>query len=471
MEAGQNRNIFLGKYFGTDGFRGEAGVGLTAGHAFRIGGFLGLPQNGKRVRVLIGKDTRRSCYQLEYALAAGVAASGGDACLLHVVPTPGVSWLCGAGKYDYGVMISASHNPYYDNGIKIFNSHGEKAEDELLTRIEAWIDSDERAPIAVREHTGCVYDCAEIRERYARHLLSVTTESRDAEPLVGLRVGLDCANGAAWRMAPFLFRQAGATVYTIGDAPDGININAGVGSTHIEALCRMVWEHGLDCGFAFDGDADRCIAVDGDGNMIDGDKIMYIFARSLQKEGKLYGNTVVMTGMSNLGLTSALDALGIASVRTAVGDRYIYECMEANGYVLGGEQSGHILLRDREVTGDGILTALLLAVEMVNSGYAFRDALREMTAPVEIYPQLTQNVRVEHKNAVLQNPAVLEEAALVRKLLGDSGRLLLRGSGTEPLVRVMVEAREEETCRDFCKRLAAVIARADVTERRENTHA
>ena len=236
-------------------------------------------------------------------------------------------------------MISASHNQYYDNGIKIVNRKGEKAEDALLARIEAWMDSDTVEPAAVREKTGCVYDCAEIRERYARHLLSLATDSLAGQPFTGLRVGLDCANGAAWRMAPFLFRQAGATVYTIGDAPDGLNINAGVGSTHIDALCRIVWEHGLDCGFAFDGDADRCIAVDGDGNEVDGDKILYLFARKLQKEGKLRGNTVVITAMSNLGLSRALEQAGIDCVRTAVGDRFIYECMAANDYVLGGERT------------------------------------------------------------------------------------------------------------------------------------
>lgn len=460
MQSQTEENEFRGKYFGTDGFRGEAGVNLTAEHAFRIGRFLGLPQDGRRVRVLIGKDTRRSCYQLEYALAAGVAASGGDACLLHVVPTPGVSWLCSAGKYDYGVMISASHNPYYDNGIKIVNRKGEKAEDALLARIEAWMDSDTVEPAAVREKTGCVYDCAEIRERYARHLLSLATDSLAGQPFTGLRVGLDCANGAAWRMAPFLFRQAGATVYTIGDAPDGLNINAGVGSTHIDALCRIVWEHGLDCGFAFDGDADRCIAVDGDGNEVDGDKILYLFARKLQKEGKLRGNTVVITAMSNLGLSRALEQAGIDCVRTAVGDRFIYECMAANDYVLGGEQSGHILLRDREVTGDGILTALLLAGEMIGSGFAFRDALREMTAQVVSYPQLTESVRVHDKNAALADAAVQAEAERVRVRLGKNGRLVLRKSGTEPVVRVMVEAQDEAICRACCDGLIALLKAA-----------
>lgn len=457
MQSQTDKRESFGKYFGTDGFRGEAGVDLTAEHAFRIGRFLGLPREGRRARILIGKDTRRSCYQLEYALAAGIAASGGDACLLHVVPTPGVSWLCGMGTYDYGVMISASHNPYYDNGIKIVNRKGEKAEDALLLRLEAWMDDDAMNPAAVREKTGCVYDCASLREHYARHLLSLVTASPAQKPFVGLRVGLDCANGAAWRMAPFLFRQTGAAVYVMGDAPDGININAGVGSTHTDALRDMVRKQGLDCGFAFDGDADRCIAVDGDGNEVDGDKILYLFAQKLKKEGKLRGNTVVMTAMSNLGLSRALEKEGIACVRTAVGDRFIYECMLANDYSLGGEQSGHILLRDWEVTGDGILTALFLAGEIVRSGFAFRDALQILTAPVLSYPQRTESVRVQDKDAALADAAVQMEAERVRARLGQDGRLVLRKSGTEPVVRVMVEAQDETVCRECCDALIALL--------------
>ena len=434
----------MGKYFGTDGFRGEANVTLTAKHAFKIGRFLGWyycsrRNDGNRALIVIGKDTRRSSYMLEYALAAGVTSSGADAYLLHVTTTPSVAFVTKHDGFDCGIMISASHNPFYDNGIKLLNDQGEKMDDETIARVEEFLDGKSGIPpYAVREDIGKTIDFVEGRNRYVGYLISLGRFS-----FRGKHVALDCANGSAWSIAPSVFRALGAKVSVINAEPDGTNINRGAGSTHIEGLQRFVVENHCDVGFAYDGDADRCLCVDEHGAVVDGDKIMYIYARYLQERGKLVNNTVVATVMSNLGLFKALDQLGIGYAKTAVGDKNVYEYMAAHHNNIGGEQSGHIIFSKYASTGDGVLTSLKMMEVMM----AREKTLSELAAPVTIYPQVLENVRVTDKGMVMSAPLVKQAVEHAEALLQDSGRMLVRESGTEPLIRVMAEAADEETCR------------------------
>ena len=434
----------MGKYFGTDGFRGEANVTLTAKHAFKIGRFLGWyycsrRNDGNRARIVIGKDTRRSSYMLEYALAAGITSSGADAYLLHVTTTPSVAFVTKHDGFDCGIMISASHNPFYDNGIKLLNDQGEKMDDETIARVEEFLDGKSGIPpYAVREDIGKTIDFVEGRNRYVGYLISLGRFS-----FRGKHVALDCANGSAWSIAPSVFRALGAKVSVINAEPDGTNINRGAGSTHIEGLQRFVVENHCDVGFAYDGDADRCLCVDEHGVVVDGDKIMYIYARYLQERGKLVNNTVVATVMSNLGLFKALDQLGIGYAKTAVGDKNVYEYMAAHHNNIGGEQSGHIIFSKYASTGDGVLTSLKIMEVMM----AREKTLSELAAPVTIYPQVLENVRVTDKGMVMTAPLVKQAVEHAEALLQDSGRMLVRESGTEPLIRVMAEAADEETCR------------------------
>lgn len=434
----------MGKYFGTDGFRGEANVTLTAKHAFKIGRFLGWyycsrRNDGNRARIVIGKDTRRSSYMLEYALAAGITSSGADAYLLHVTTTPSVAFVTKHDGFDCGIMISASHNPFYDNGIKLLNDQGEKMDDETIARVEEFLDGKSGIPpYAVREDIGKTIDFVEGRNRYVGYLISLGRFS-----FRGKHVALDCANGSAWSIAPSVFRALGAKVSVINAEPDGTNINRGAGSTHIEGLQRFVVENHCDVGFAYDGDADRCLCVDEHGAVVDGDKIMYIYARYLQERGKLVNNTVVATVMSNLGLFKALDQLGIGYAKTAVGDKNVYEYMAAHHNNIGGEQSGHIIFSKYASTGDGVLTSLKMMEVMM----AREKTLSELAAPVTIYPQVLENVRVTDKGMVMTAPLVKQAVEHAEALLQDSGRMLVRESGTEPLIRVMAEAADGETCR------------------------
>ena len=434
----------MGKYFGTDGFRGEANVTLTAKHAFKIGRFLGWyycsrRNDGNRARIVIGKDTRRSSYMLEYALAAGITSSGADAYLLHVTTTPSVAFVTKHDGFDCGIMISASHNPFYDNGIKLLNDQGEKMDDETIARVEEFLDGKSGIPpYAVREDIGKTIDFVEGRNRYVGYLISLGRFS-----FRGKHVALDCANGSAWSIAPSVFRALGAKVSVINAEPDGTNINRDAGSTHIEGLQRFVVENRCDVGFAYDGDADRCLCVDEHGAVVDGDKIMYIYARYLQERGKLVNNTVVATVMSNLGLFKALDQLGIGYAKTAVGDKNVYEYMAAHHNNIGGEQSGHIIFSKYASTGDGVLTSLKMMEVMM----AREKTLSELAAPVTIYPQVLENVRVTDKGMVMTAPLVKQAVEHAEALLQDSGRMLVRESGTEPLIRVMAEAADEETCR------------------------
>ena len=434
----------MGKYFGTDGFRGEANVTLTAKHAFKIGRFLGWyycsrRNDGNRARIVIGKDTRRSSYMLEYALAAGITSSGADAYLLHVTTTPSVAFVTKHDGFDCGIMISASHNPFYDNGIKLLNDQGKKMDDETIARVEEFLDGKSGIPpYAVREDIGKTIDFVEGRNRYVGYLISLGRFS-----FRGKHVALDCANGSAWSIAPSVFRALGAKVSVINAEPDGTNINRGAGSTHIEGLQRFVVENHCDVGFAYDGDADRCLCVDEYGAVVDGDKIMYIYARYLQERGKLVNNTVVATVMSNLGLFKALDQLGIGYAKTAVGDKNVYEYMAAHHNNIGGEQSGHIIFSKYASTGDGVLTSLKMMEVMM----AREKTLSELAAPVTIYPQVLENVRVTDKGMVMTAPLVKQAVEHAEALLQDSGRMLVRESGTEPLIRVMAEAADEETCR------------------------
>lgn len=434
----------MGKYFGTDGFRGEANVTLTAKHAFKIGRFLGWyycsrRNDGNRARIVIGKDTRRSSYMLEYALAAGITSSGADAYLLHVTTTPSVAFVTKHDGFDCGIMISASHNPFYDNGIKLLNDQGEKMDDETIARVEEFLDGKSGIPpYAVREDIGKTIDFVEGRNRYVGYLISLGRFS-----FRGKHVALDCANGSAWSIAPSVFRAIGAKVSVINAEPDGTNINRGAGSTHIEGLQRFVVENHCDVGFAYDGDADRCLCVDEHGAVVDGDKIMYIYARYLQERGKLVNNTVVATVMSNLGLFKALDQLGIGYAKTAVGDKNVYEYMAAHHNNIGGEQSGHIIFSKYASTGDGVLTSLKMMEVMM----AREKTLSELAAPVTIYPQVLENVRVTDKGMVMTAPLVKQAVEHAEALLQDSGRMLVRESGTEPLIRVMAEAADGETCR------------------------
>ena len=433
----------MGKYFGTDGFRGEANVGLTSEHAYKIGKFIGWyygARKSRKARVVIGKDTRRSSYMFEYALVAGLTSTGGDSYMLHVTTTPSVAYVTRVDNFDCGVMISASHNPFYDNGIKLINSRGEKMEDETIGAIEAYLDGrfeelglEGDVPEAHREEVGEIVDYASGRNRYIGYLISLAAHSYK-----NMRVGLDCANGSAWNIARTVFEALGAKTFVINAEPDGVNINRNAGSTHIEGLRRFVIENHLDVGFAYDGDADRCLAVDENGDVVDGDKIIYIFGKQLKKEGRLTGNKVVTTIMSNFGLYKALDEAGIGYEKTGVGDRYVYENMAQNGYCVGGEQSGHIILSKYATTGDGILTSIELMEAMLDNKQKLSRLCAEMTA----YPQVLKNVRVSDKRAVLENLNVQTVVAKVSERLGDKGRVLLRESGTEPVIRVMAEAEE-----------------------------
>ncbi len=444
----------MGKYFGTDGFRGEANVDLNPIHAFRIGRYLGWhfgQIQGRPARVVIGKDTRRSSYMFENALAAGLVASGADAYLLHVTTTPCVSYITRQEHFDCGVMISASHNPYYDNGIKLINAQGEKMDDALQNAIEAYIDGEiEELPYARRDAVGRTVDYYSGRNRYIGYLTHIPSV-----PFENKKIGLDCANGSTWMIGSAVFTALGAGVKAIHNQPDGVNINYGCGSTHMEDLQLFVRENNLDCGFAFDGDGDRCLAVDELGNVVNGDKIMYICARYLKAQGRLPSNTVVTTVMSNMGLYKALDEQGIAYEKTAVGDRYVYENMKENDHIIGGEQSGHIIFRKYARSGDGIITALMLMQVMSET----QLPLSVLAAPVPTYPQVLTNVVVTDKDTALNHPAVQAEVAAVEAELGDNGRVLLRKSGTEPVLRVMAEAGTEELCRTSVDRIIAAMDR------------
>lgn len=453
------------KYFGTDGFRGEANSDLTSEQAYKVGRFLGwyfssplsgCRKPGYRPRIVIGKDTRRSSYMLEYSIVAGLTASGADAYMLHVTTTPSVSYVTKQDEFDCGVMISASHNPYYDNGIKLVNRYGEKIDDATASLIEAYIDGDmarlgidvKDLPLAKRERIGCIVDYVAGRNRYVGYLISVSSHSYRS-----LRVGLDCANGSSWMIAKSVFDALGAQTYVIGASPDGTNINDGYGSTHIEALQAFVRENHLDVGFAFDGDADRCIAVDEKGNVVNGDHILYILAKRLKARGNLDFNTVVATVMSNSGLLTALDEAGIRCAVTAVGDRFVYECMQQNGYRLGGEQSGHIILQKYATTGDGILTAIMVTEEMLDT----KSSLSKLAKPVKLYPQLCRNIKVTSKPAVTADEEVKKKLAEINTAIGGRGRILLRESGTEPVIRIMVECEDPADCEAYAGKLAAVI--------------
>ena len=440
----------MGKYFGTDGFRGEANVNLNVMHAYKVGRFLGNYYSKEhKARIVIGKDTRRSSYMFEDALSAGLTASGADVYLLHVTPTPSVSYVVRSEGFDCGIMISASHNPYYDNGIKIINGSGHKLEAEIEEKIEAYIDSQEDTlPFATKENIGCTTDYAVGRHRYIGYLMSLATRS-----FKDMKVGLDCANGSASTVAKGVFDALGAKTYTINNQPDGVNINKDCGSTHIEVLQSYVKEHGLDVGFAFDGDADRCLAVDDQGNIIDGDLILYVCGTYLKEKGELANNTIVTTVMSNLGLYKALDKKGISYEKTAVGDKYVYENMMKHDHIIGGEQSGHIIFSKYAATGDGVLTALMIMEVILEKKMRLSDLVKE----VVIYPQLLENVRVKDKNAAMEHPEVRKVARQVEELLGNNGRILLRESGTEPLVRVMVEAETDALCEQYVKKVVDVI--------------
>ncbi|MCR5663725.1 MAG: phosphoglucosamine mutase [Oscillospiraceae bacterium] len=430
----------MGKYFGTDGFRGEAGKTLTVEHAFRIGRYLGWYfGRDHKAKAVIGKDTRRSSYMFESALCAGLTSSGADAYLLHVTSTPSVSFITRADDFDCGIMISASHNPYYDNGIKLLNADGEKMEESLLEQIEAYLDSREELPYATGEAIGCTVDYAAGRNRYIGYLISLATRSYK-----GCKVGLDCANGSTWMMAKSVFDALGADTYVIGNRPDGLNINVDCGSTHIERLRRYVLENGLDVGFAFDGDADRCLAVDEKGQIVTGDHIMYVCAKYMKENGTFGSSHVVTTVMSNLGLYKALDTLGIGYEKTPVGDKYVAENMRKNGYLLGGEQSGHIIFSRYATTGDGLLTAIKLMEAMLES----KQSLSELTEGMKFYPQLLKNVVVTDKDETLACSEVQAAVKKAEEELGANGRVLLRKSGTEPLLRVMAEADTTELCEE-----------------------
>ena len=429
----------MSKYFGTDGFRGEANVDLTAEHAFKIGRFIGWYfGRGKGCNVVIGKDTRRSSYMYECALAAGLTSSGADAYLLHVTTTPSVSYIARVDDFDCGVMISASHNPYHDNGIKLINGDGEKMEQAVLDEIEKYLDGlAPEPPLAVGADIGRTVDYSAGRNRYIGYLISLSTHSYK-----GVKVGLDCANGSTWMIAKSVFDALGADTYVISARPDGLNINVDCGSTHLANLQKLVREEGLDVGFAFDGDADRCLAVDENGEVVSGDKIMYICARHMKDRGRLDTNTVVTTVMSNLGLYKALDAAGISYEKTAVGDKYVWENMRENGHLIGGEQSGHIIFSKYATTGDGLITALKVMQAMLDT----RQPLSKLCEPVTIYPQVLKNVVVDDKDGTLADSAVTAAVAAEEARLGDRGRVLLRKSGTEPLLRVMAEAETDDEC-------------------------
>ena len=448
----------MGGYFGTDGFRGEANGTLTSDHAYRIGRFVGWyygARLGKKARIVIGKDTRRSGYMLEYAIGAGLTSAGADAYMLHVTTTPCVAYAARVDGFDCGIMISASHNPYQDNGIKLINCRGEKMDDETIAAVEAYLDGvpcqglEGGVPLARGENVGRVVDYVCGRNRYVGYLISLAAHS-----FKGKRIGLDCANGSAWHIARAVFDALGAKTYVINAEPDGVNINRNAGSTHMDGLCRFVLENRLDAGFAYDGDADRCIAVDENGAVVSGDAILYILAKRIKREGALHGGKVVTTVMSNYGLYKALDDMGIGYEKTAVGDRFVYECMAEKGYVLGGEQSGHIILSKYATTGDGILTSIALMETMMES----RQTLSKLCAGLTACPQVLQNVRVMDKAAVMENAHVQSVLRRMEKRLDGRGRVLLRRSGTEPVVRVMAEAEEESEAQSCVDAIVRAIA-------------
>ncbi len=441
----------MGKYFGTDGFRGEANKNLTFEHAVKIGRFLGwyFGENmGKKAKVVIGKDTRRSSYMFEYALCTGLMASGADAYIMHVTTTPSVAYITRIDDFDCGIMISASHNPFYDNGIKLLNSKGEKMEEETLLKVEEYIDDKIEIPVAQREAIGRTVDYVAGRNRYIGYLISMSKYS-----FKGIKVGLDVANGAAWQIAKGVFDALGAKTYVMNDNPDGYNINTDCGSTHIEHLQKFVVDNGLDIGFAYDGDADRCLAVDEKGNVVTGDHIIYIYGCYMKERGKLLNNKVVATVMSNFGFFKALDKMGIEYDKTKVGDKYVYENMVKTGNRIGGEESGHIIFSKYATTGDGILTSLKLMEVML----AKEKPMSELAAPMVMYPQVLKNVRVQSKPDAKNDPDVQAEVKKVEEALGSNGRILLRESGTEPVIRVMVEADTDEECEKYVDQVIDVI--------------
>ena len=442
----------MGKYFGTDGFRGEANKGLTADHAYKIGRFLGwyYSQNGKKAKIVIGKDTRRSSYMFEYSLVGGIVASGADAYLMHVTTTPSVAYIARVDEFDCGIMISASHNPYYDNGIKLINGKGEKMDEATIAEVEKYLDGEIEIPFAERENIGCTVDYVSGRNRYVGYLISLGVYS-----FRGIKVALDCANGASWNIAKSVFDALGAKTLVINNQPDGLNINMNAGSTHIEGLQKFVVENGCDVGFAYDGDADRCLCVDEKGNVITGDHILYIYGRYMKDRDKLVGNKVVTTVMSNFGLYKAFDELGIGYEKTKVGDKYVYENMKENGYNIGGEQSGHIIFSKYASTGDGILTSLKMMQAMIGR----KKKMSELSDGFTMYPQVLENVRVFDKKAAQDDVEVRAAIKEVEETLGDSGRILVRESGTEPVVRVMVEAETTEVCQEMVNKVVEVMKR------------
>ena len=444
----------MGKYFGTDGYRGEANVNLTADSAFRVGKFLGWyygkdKKDGERCRIVIGKDTRRSSYMFEYAIAAGITATGADAYLLHVTTTPSVAYVARSEDFDCAVMISASHNPYYDNGLKVINGNGEKLGEDVIAEIEAYLEGETpEVPLATKDKIGRTVDFAAGRNRYIGYLISLATKSFKDK-----KVALDCSNGSASSIAKSVFDALGADTFVIHNEPNGTNINDNCGSTHIESLQKFVVEKGCDVGFAYDGDADRCLAVDAEGNLIDGDQIMYVCGCYMKEKGQLQDDTIVTTVMSNFGLYKALDAVGIKYEKTQVGDRFVYENMLQNGFSLGGEQSGHIIFMRHATTGDGILTSIKVMETML----AMKKSLKDLAAPFTVFPQLLKNVRVEDKEKAQKDPKVLAAVDKVTEELGSDGRILLRASGTEPLVRVMVEADTMEKCEKYVSQVIDVM--------------
>lgn len=443
----------MGKYFGTDGFRGEANVDLTVEHAYKVGRYLGYyygkQHDDGKAHVVIGKDTRLSSYMFEYSLVAGLTASGADVYLMHVTPTPSVSYIVRTGDFDCGIMISASHNPYYDNGIKVINGQGYKLEAAIENEIEQYIDGElGEIPFAKKDSIGKTTDYTMGRNRYIGYLLTIPTR-----PFKGMRIGLDCANGASYLVAKSVYDALGAKTYVINNEPNGTNINTDCGSTHIEKLQAFVKEKGLDVGFAFDGDADRCLAVDDKGEIVDGDKILYVCGRYLKDKGELNNNTIVTTIMSNLGLYKALDKKGINYEKTAVGDKYVFENMMEHGHSIGGEQSGHIIFSKYATTGDGVLTSLMIMETILGRKVKLSELFHSLT----IYPQLLVNVKVSSKDAVMNDADVVKLNDEIAAELGDDGRLLLRQSGTEPVFRVMVEAATDELCEKYVYKMVDLI--------------
>ena len=449
----------MGKYFGTDGYRGEANVDLTADDAFRVGKFLAyyFSEGGKKeCRIVIGKDTRRSSYMFEYALSAGITAAGADAYLMHVTTTPSVSFIARAEDFSCGVMISASHNPFYDNGLKVINGNGEKVSDDFIEEIEAYLDGKTgEIPLAKRDKIGRTVDYSAGRNRYIGYLISLAMHS-----FKGRKVALDCANGSASSVAKAVFDALGADTHVLSNTPNGYNINDHCGSTHIDALQAYVRSSDCEIGFAYDGDADRCLAVDSEGNLVDGDMILYLCGKNLKKKGQLQGNTIVTTVMSNFGLYKVLDAEGISYEKTQVGDRYVYENMAEHAYDLGGEQSGHIIFMRHATTGDGILTSIKLMEVLLEE----KKSLKECLSDYKKFPQVLENVRVTDKALAESNPAVQEAVKKVEEKLGDTGRILLRASGTEPLIRVMVEAEKEESCKSLVEEVIAVMKKEGLVQ-------